>query len=165
MQLFKFGPHKITSNEIFFCSKHSFGLVNLKPIVPGHVLVISRAVRPRFLDLTKEESADLMASAHSIASKLQDIHKAESFTFTIQDGMQAGQSVPHTHLHIIPRFLGDWMNNDDIYPALQAKEKEMADAIRTRGPDSDRLPRAATEMQKEASELRTLFDHYEDIWS
>lgn len=163
---FKFGPHTITSNEIFFCSKYSFGLVNLKPIVPGHVLVISRRVAPRFLDLSREEAADLFVSAHIICSRLQDVYKAESLTLTIQDGKEAGQSVPHTHLHLIPRYPGDWMNNDDIYPALQAKEAQLANALAgvRKGPDSDRPPRTSADMKKEASELKNLFEQFEDIW-
>jgi bis(5'-adenosyl)-triphosphatase len=167
MRRFKFGPHTITSNEIFFNSKHSFGLVNLKPIVPGHVLVISRRVSPRFLDLSNEEAADLMESAHIICRQIEKVYKSQSLTLTIQDGLQAGQSVPHTHLHIIPRYEGDWMNNDDIYPALQAKEKEMADGLseeKRKGPDSNRPPRSSEEMKKEAEELRGLFSNYEEIW-
>lgn len=89
---FKFGPHTIGKNQIFYCSKYSFGLVNLKPIVPGHVLVICRRVVPRFLDLTKEEVSDLFESAHLIAKQIESIHKAESLTMTIQDGSEAGQS-------------------------------------------------------------------------
>lgn len=66
--------------------------MNLKPIVPGHVLVISRRVVPRFLDLTKEEVSDLFESAHLIAKQIELLHKAESLTLTIQDGKDAGQS-------------------------------------------------------------------------
>jgi len=35
--------------------------------------------------------------------------------FLNQDGPQAGQSVPHVHIHILPRKNGDFENNDDIY--------------------------------------------------
>lgn len=165
MKLFKFGPHTITSNEIFFNSKHSFGLVNLKPIVPGHVLVISRRISPRFLDLSSDEAADLMESAHIICRQIEKAFNSESLTLTIQDGAEAGQSVPHTHLHIIPRYKGDWMNNDDIYPSLQKKEKEMANELTQRkGPDSNRPARSPAEMKNEADFLRRLFSHFEDIW-
>lgn len=40
---------------MFFRSRHSLGIVNLKPIVPGHVLVISKRVVARFGDLTTDE--------------------------------------------------------------------------------------------------------------
>ena len=38
-----------------------------------------------------------------------------SLTFVIQDGPFAGQTVPHTHMHILPRYLNDLKRNDDIY--------------------------------------------------
>lgn len=41
--------------QVFFRSRHSLGIVNLKPIVPGHVLVISKRVVARFADLTTDE--------------------------------------------------------------------------------------------------------------
>lgn len=35
-----------------------------------------------------------------------------------QDGPQAGQSVPHVHIHCLPRRPGDFKRNDDIYDAI-----------------------------------------------
>lgn len=59
------------------------------------------------------------------------------------------------------------MNNDDIYPALQAKEFELNQelASKRKGPDSDRAPRTSDDMGQEASSLRPLFHQYEDIWT
>lgn len=35
-----------------------------------------------------------------------------------QDGAQAGQTVPHVHVHILPRKLGDFENNDEVYDVV-----------------------------------------------
>ena len=35
-----------------------------------------------------------------------------------QDGPQAGQTVAHVHIHVIPRKKGDFENNDEIYDAV-----------------------------------------------
>lgn len=37
----------------------------------------------------------------------------------IQDGEHAGQSVPHVHVHLLPRHKGDFTNNDDIYGEIE----------------------------------------------
>jgi diadenosine tetraphosphate (Ap4A) HIT family hydrolase len=37
---------------------------------------------------------------------------------TFQDGPQAGQTVAHVHIHVIPRKKGDFENNDEIYDAV-----------------------------------------------
>jgi hypothetical protein len=53
-------------SQIFFKSAKSYGLVNLKPIVPGHVLVIPRRVVPRMADLQVEELNDLFQSVQRV---------------------------------------------------------------------------------------------------
>jgi bis(5'-adenosyl)-triphosphatase len=37
----------------------------------------------------------------------------------VQDGRAAGQSVPHVHVHILPRSAGDFERNDDVYHELE----------------------------------------------
>lgn len=54
-------------SQIFFTSRLSHGLVNLKPIVPGHVLVIPKRVVPRLSELKEEEVTDLFLSVQRIA--------------------------------------------------------------------------------------------------
>jgi len=36
----------------------------------------------------------------------------------LQDGPKAGQTVPHVHVHILPRKDGDFENNDEIYDVV-----------------------------------------------
>ena len=50
----------IPSANIFYESKLSFAFVNLKPVVPGHVLVSPKRVEPHFSKLTYDELSDLM---------------------------------------------------------------------------------------------------------
>ena len=44
----------------------------------------------------------------------------------LQDGPAAGQTVPHVHIHVLPRKLGDFEPNDKIYDALDDSSKEDA---------------------------------------
>lgn len=79
-----FGPYKIEKSEVFFTTELSFALVNLRPVVPGHVLVCPKRLVKRFADLTVEETTDLWLSAQKIGSKLESHLKASSLTFAIQ---------------------------------------------------------------------------------
>jgi bis(5'-adenosyl)-triphosphatase len=164
--LYNFGPHVIHSGEqIFFASKHSLGLVNLKPIVAGHVLVIPKRVCARLSDLNEIESADFFKSIRLISRGIEKYHKAQSLTLTIQDGPQAGQSVPHLHMHIIPRYEGDWMNNDDIYAEINRREKQLCQELgRKIVPDSDRKARESDDMKNETLTLKQLFPETDNIW-
>ena len=40
------------------------------------------------------------------------------------DGELAGQSIAHLHVHILPRRLGDFADNDDVYRELQSHDKQ-----------------------------------------
>ncbi|KAF2069609.1 hypothetical protein CYY_009074 [Polysphondylium violaceum] len=138
-----FGQYIIRQSEIFFTSELSFALVNLKPVLPGHVLVCPKRIVPRFKDLTKEEVSDLWISAQKISVVIEDHFKGNSVTFAIQDGKEAGQTVEHVHVHIIPRKVKDFENNDEIYAEIE----------------KDRQPRSYDEMEKEANELRPYFEN------
>ena len=41
----------------------------------------------------------------------------------MQDGPAAGQSVPHLHVHCLPRKEGDFANNDEVYDAIDDNSK------------------------------------------
>lgn len=69
----------------------------------------------RFADLTPEEVSDLFLCVHRIAPVLQAVHSSSSLTIAVQDGKEAGQTVEHVHVHILPRQRGDFSKNDDIY--------------------------------------------------
>ncbi|GJN13939.1 hypothetical protein PR202_gb00700 [Eleusine coracana subsp. coracana] len=70
------------------------------------------------------------------------------------DGPQAGQTVPHVHIHIIPRRTGDFEKNDEIYDAIDSKEKELKEKLDL---DIERKDRTMEEMAHEANEYRALF--------
>ncbi|PWA40959.1 Histidine triad, conserved site-containing protein [Artemisia annua] len=83
----------------------------------SHVLVCPRREVMRFSDLTSKEVSDLWISAQEIGVQVENYHKASSTSYAIHDGPLAGQTVPHVHIHIIPRIAGDWKDNDKIYDA------------------------------------------------
>ncbi|XP_026427950.1 bifunctional bis(5'-adenosyl)-triphosphatase/adenylylsulfatase FHIT-like [Papaver somniferum] len=151
---YMFGPYKIHLNEVFYSTKLSFAMVNLRPLLPGHVLVCPRREVKRFVDLTSDETSDLWLTAQKIGGTLEHHHKASSLTFTIQDGPHAGQTVPHVHIHILPRAAGDFEKNDEIYDALDEKEKELKQKLDL---DKERKDRSYEEMAQEAAEYRKLF--------
>ncbi|KAG1038019.1 hypothetical protein G6F43_012757 [Rhizopus delemar] len=135
MTIYKFGPHLIKDSQVFYKSKLTLGIVNLKPIAPLH-------------DLSDEEIVDFMLSAQKIGRAVEKHYQGTSLTMTIQDGPQAGQTVPHVHMHLIPRKKGDWANNDDVYEELD----------KSKGVDNEgRPPRTEEDMKQEADELRVYF--------
>ena len=83
------------------------------------------------------------------------------FHLVAQDGKEAGQTVPHVHIHILPRRKGDFEKNDEVYDAIDANSKENAAARNGGGEplnlDKERKARSIDEMAKEAATLSSLF--------
>ncbi|CAN6463755.1 unnamed protein product [Victoria cruziana] len=149
-EVYRFGENIIDKRQVFFSTDLSFALVNIRPVVPGHVLVAPKRLAKRFVDLTAEETADLWVAARHIGSKVESYFGASSLTFALQDGPEAGQTVPHVHVHILPRRAGDFDKNDDIYYAIEDEQNVLnLDALRRN--------RTMDEMAEEAEELRKLF--------
>ncbi|KAK9466267.1 HIT-like domain-containing protein [Lipomyces arxii] len=161
MSAIYFGPFAVT-RQVFFQSSHSYALVNLKPILPGHVLICPYRVVPRIKDLSTEEVADLFVTVQKVSKVIENVYKADSLNIAVQDGPLAGQSVPHVHCHIIPRKLSDLPNVDDVYALLNSKDADLELSFQqlkslntgmANPDDEDRKPRTEQEMWKEAEFL------------
>lgn len=77
------------------------------PITPGHILISPRCCVEIHEELTREELLAIMDLAKKIKQALRKTYGAEGFNCVWNEGKLAGQTVPHFHLHIIPRKEGD----------------------------------------------------------
>jgi bis(5'-adenosyl)-triphosphatase len=167
--------------QVFYSTPLSFAIVNLKPLLPGHVLVSPHRVVPRLTDMAPDEVKDLFTTVQRVQRMLARLYfkDAESgtkgepddggFNIALQDGPDAGQSVPHVHCHIIPRLRGDFKGDiSEIYDRLASEEGNVGGMLwdrdmRPKGggkfpkiEDAARLPRSMEEMSKEAELFKKL---------
>ena len=160
----QFGKFKIAQSQIFYQSSLCVAFVNIKPIVDGHVLVIPKRSSVRLNELTSEETSDLFNTVRIVQEKIELQLGASASNIAIQDGKDAGQSVPHCHVHILPRSASslEVVKGDEIYSELESW------APRTPSPqeakprlavadDAARVSRSAAEMEAEAKIFRKLF--------
>jgi len=77
------------------------------PIVPGHMLICPKREVAKSEQLTPEEWNAILQLKEAVCKKLTHVFQAEGFNFAWNEGELAGQSVPHFHLHILPRKAGD----------------------------------------------------------
>jgi diadenosine tetraphosphate (Ap4A) HIT family hydrolase len=77
------------------------------PVSPGHTLVIPRRHLDSFFDLTADERDALMQLLADAKAALDAELAPDGYNVGINDGAAAGQTVPHLHIHLIPRFAGD----------------------------------------------------------
>ncbi|KAJ5671120.1 Histidine triad (HIT) protein [Penicillium longicatenatum] len=130
-----FGSFLVTP-QVFHTTSLSYALVNLKPILPGHVLVSPRRVVPRVSDLTPAETSDLFLTVRRVGRMVERVYGASSLNIAVQDGVDAGQSVPHVHAHIIPRKAADLDHRggtDAVYDMLDGEEGDVGKAFKEAG--------------------------------
>jgi len=157
----KFGKFSIPDSHIFYNSpsNKSCAFVNLKPIVPGHVLVIpEREGCLRMSELTDDEYADLWQSVRVVQRNIEGSVGGSSCNVAVQDGAGAGQSVPHVHVHILPRTAGD-LKEDEIYEKIEQWHPwsgERPEGAKMEMPTT-RVDRTSEMMADEATEYRKLF--------
>ena len=77
------------------------------PIVPGHTLIAPVRCVQKIRDLTREELLALFGLLEKIKSALKKSFGAEGFNHAWNEGYTGGQSVPHFHIHVLPRKPGD----------------------------------------------------------
>lgn len=82
--------------------------MDIKPVTPGHLLVVPLDHAARLADLDGAAAAHLMEVGHLLAAALRGSGlRCEGINFFLADGEAAGQEVFHVHLHVLPRFQGD----------------------------------------------------------
>jgi diadenosine tetraphosphate (Ap4A) HIT family hydrolase len=87
----------------------AFSILDSFPVSPGHVLVITRRVVPTYFDCKAAEQAAVMELVGEV-KKLLDRRldpKPDGYNVGFNAGAAAGQTVPHVHVHVIPRYAGD----------------------------------------------------------
>jgi histidine triad (HIT) family protein len=82
--------------------------MDIRPVNPGHVLVVPRAHAVLLPELDLESVGHIFKVAHLVDTALRTSGiKCEGVNLFLADGRAAGQDVMHVHLHVFPRFLGD----------------------------------------------------------
>jgi diadenosine tetraphosphate (Ap4A) HIT family hydrolase len=85
----------------------AIGLRDGFPISTGHALIVPRRHIASLIDLEPDEARALWALLRDIRSLLDGEHRPDGYNVGVNDGVAAGQTVMHLHVHLIPRYKGD----------------------------------------------------------
>lgn len=102
---------KITSGAIpshkVFEDEQVLAFLDIRPLAKGHTLVVPKTHALRFEDLQPELAAHMWRIVHRITPLVTSAVGATASTIAINNGREAGQEVPHVHIHVVPRHGGD----------------------------------------------------------
>lgn len=77
------------------------------PVSPGHTVIIPRRHVATLFEATREEQVALLDALAQAKSLIDRQHRPDGYNIGINHGQTGGQSVPHLHIHLIPRYRGD----------------------------------------------------------
>lgn len=101
---------EIPTTRILFENDYFFIVEDAFPVSPGHMLIISKAVKEDFFSLSLEEKQALPLAIEVAKELIEKTHKPDGYNIGMNCGMAAGQTVFHFHCHVIPRYKGDMEN-------------------------------------------------------
>ena len=85
----------------------TFCIMDINPLTPGHCLVIIKNHSATLFDADPEDLQAAIATAQTVAGAIRTALKPDGLNVLQANGTAAFQSVPHFHLHLIPRFNND----------------------------------------------------------
>ena len=88
-------------------NEHVLLILDGYPVSPGHSLIIPKRHVGSFFDATPPERAALLTLLDKAKELAEETRKPDGYNIGINDGAVAGQTVPHLHIHLIPRYSGD----------------------------------------------------------
>jgi diadenosine tetraphosphate (Ap4A) HIT family hydrolase len=91
----------INSNERAIALRDAF------PVAPGHTLIVPKRVVASLFDLSEDELLDCWRLLRAERRRLETEMQCDGFNIGVNVGDAAGQTVPHAHIHLIPRWQGD----------------------------------------------------------
>lgn len=117
----------------------AYALLDIQPLSEGHCLVVPRRHVPWWDDLSEDEADAVFRLARATAGRIRRAFNPDCVTMYAR-----GRRVPHTHIFLVPTFLGDPL--DRVFNALEGLQEQAAGLATLRGSE---------EMQRACDRLRT----------
>jgi histidine triad (HIT) family protein len=93
---------------VVYADDQAMAFMDIRPVNPGHLLVVPRAHATYLADLASETGGRLFRVGMKLAAAVRRSGvRCDGVNLFLADGEVAGQEVFHVHLHVIPRFRGD----------------------------------------------------------
>lgn len=100
----------IPKDKILYTNDYFFIIEDAFPVSPGHLLIISNAMRADYFNLTDDEKHGLSDTIEKAKEIILQKYHPDGFNIGMNCGEAAGQTVFHFHCHLIPRYNGDMEN-------------------------------------------------------
>jgi diadenosine tetraphosphate (Ap4A) HIT family hydrolase len=97
----------VDTERIAWSSAFALAVWDGFPVSPGHALILPRRHAPSWDELTDDEKAAILTGIDAVRARIAERFDADGYNVGFNDGVTAGQTVMHFHMHVIPRYKGD----------------------------------------------------------
>ena len=102
---------KIIDGEIYarviIQNEKAMALLDAFPLAAGHTLVIPKSHYAKVQQMSEQDAVAVFDMVWKLAGAVETASQVNASTIAIHNGSDAGQEVPHVHVHIVPRKSGD----------------------------------------------------------
>ncbi len=133
--------------RVFYRGANVLGVWDAYPVSDGHALIITKQHVPTWFDASREEQTELLSALAIAREAISSKHRPDGFNIGVNIGEAAGQTVPHLHVHLIPRYKNDVVDpRGGVRHVIPARASYLmpTDAGPDRVADASPLPLATT---------------------
>jgi histidine triad (HIT) family protein len=102
---------KIVAGEIsarlIIQNEKAMALLDAFPLAAGHTLVIPKSHYAKVQQMSEQDAAAVFEMVWKLAGAVENSSQVNASTIAIHNGREAGQEIPHVHIHIVPRKPND----------------------------------------------------------
>lgn len=140
-------------SSVFYRQGNTLAIYNIAPVLPGHSLIIPEKHITSLLDLSQQEMLEFFGTAQTALRILMRAFHTDAFDWSVQEKPEAGQTIEHLHLHIVPRLKGDLKQPGDWYPLIQNNDAGIIDSLNRQRIGREDMQQIVRELRKTAREL------------
>ncbi len=139
---------------VFLESGKFIAAYNMAPVFPGHSLVIPKEHITSLSGLTDEDLYMFVRFSRQVIKVLSKAFNTRGFNWILQEKEEAGQTVAHMHIHILPRKPGDLAHPGDWYPRLKYNINDIIDSDKRRKLTTDEIRSVVKKLQSISKEVK-----------
>jgi histidine triad (HIT) family protein len=95
------------STKVIMQNEKAMALLDAFPLTAGHTLVIPKSHYAKVQQMSDQDAAAVFDMVWKLTGAVETASQVNASTIAIHNGSDAGQEVPHVHVHIVPRKSGD----------------------------------------------------------
>ena len=94
-------------SKVIMQNEKAMALLDAFPLAPGHTLVIPKSHYAKVQQMSEQDAMAVFEIVWKLAGAVETGSQVNASTIAIHNGSEAGQEVPHVHVHIVPRKIDD----------------------------------------------------------